>query len=91
MDTSMGERLVLYQKLRAIHKDLHHTLMNQLPDNSRNQVGDVDSERECRKSGSGHFLLRFEVFPQPRKSLGNRRFRELIKTFSALSERYLRA
>ena len=39
MDTSMGERLVLYQKLRAIHKDLHHTLMNQLPDNALQQCG----------------------------------------------------
>ena len=46
----------------------------------------LDTFRECRKSGSGHFFLRLEVFPQPRKSLGNGRFRELIKTFSAVSK-----
>jgi hypothetical protein len=39
MDTSMRDRLARYQALRAVHMDLHRTLMNQLPRNALQECG----------------------------------------------------
>ena len=39
MDASIGERLTRYQQLRAVHKDLHHILMDQLPKHALPECG----------------------------------------------------